>query len=273
MKDLLLPTTPRLAVSVQGSGPLVILVHGMGGNRSNWAPQIEALSPYFTAVAVDLRGYGESEDPPHPLDFKTDFSSDLVAVMDHFQVPRAHLVGLSMGGRVVRATCLRHPERVASAVLANTSPGFDHLTTEQQEAFVKQRSGALVNGTFPPGFGEQQARAMLAPLAPPAAFQSVAHASDRLRLRNYLEVLRVSTLQDRGDRLESIRCPVHLITSDLDQVYPEAIAHAMQARIPQATLSRIVGAGHISNLEQPATFNRILLDFLRALPQETSARI
>ena len=272
MPDLIIPSSPRLAITVAGQGPLVILVHGLGGDRSTWTHQIHALQSRYTAVSVDLRGYGDSDDPPGPIRFKQDFCADLVAVMDYFQVPRAHLVGLSMGGRVVRTTALQVPDRVASLTLANTSPGFDHLEPAQLEAFVEARSSTIVNHQLPPGFGRQQALGMMAPDTPEPVVQTMAQAVDRLRVDNYLNTLRASTLQDRGDHLENIACPVHIITSDLDTVYPATISQAMQTRLPHATLTCIAGAGHISNLEQPDAFNRALIHFLDALPREAVAQ-
>lgn len=263
-----IPSSPRLAISVAGEGPLVILVHGLGGDRSTWAHQLEALQHKYTAVSVDLRGYGDSEDPPLPIQFKADFCADLLAVIDYFNVPRAHLVGLSMGGRVCRTAALQMPDRVASLTLANTSPGFDHMTATQLEAFVEARSGTLEQNGLPPDFGRQQTRAMMAPGAPLSANNVMAQAVDRLRVPNYLSTLRASTLQDRGDRLEDITCPVHIITSDQDTVYPAGVTTALCQRIPHALHTEIIGAGHISNLEQPDAFNAALMRFLDSLPRE-----
>lgn len=271
MQDLVIPSNPSLVITVAGRGPLVILIHGLGGDRSTWHEQIKALQSRYTAVSIDLRGYGDSGDPPGPINFKRDFCADLVAVMDYFKVSRAHLVGLSMGGRVARTTALQVPNRVASLTLANTSPGFDHMEPAQLEAFVQARSSVIQGNQLPANFGYQQAQGMMAPGTPESILQTMARAVDRLRVANYLNTLQASTLQDRGDHLEDIACPVHVITSDLDTVYPADVTLAMQARVPNATLTRIKGAGHISNLEQPETFNQALIHFLDTLPRETDA--
>jgi 3-oxoadipate enol-lactonase len=259
-----LPCTPHLAVSVAGQGPLVLLVHGMGGDRHSWRAQIEALAQQgFTAASVDLRGYGGSGDIEGALDFHRDFGADLLAVLDHFQVPRAHLVGLSMGSRVARSLALRHPERVASLVLANSSPGFDAMGADEVDRFIADRSAAFQGGQVPASFGMDQARAMCAPDAAPEALRTAAEAMQRIRLKNYLAVLVASTRQDRGDRLEQIACPTLVITSDQDRVYPEPVTRQLLARIPGVAHARIERAGHLSNLEQPEAFNRALLAFLR----------
>jgi 3-oxoadipate enol-lactonase len=271
MKRAIISSASRLGITWAGQGPLVLFVHGMGGDRSAWHKQIEALQGEFTAVSVDLRGYGESDDPPHALDFKQDFADDLIAVIDHFSVPRAHLVGLSMGGRVVRATSLIAPERVASVTLANTSPGFDGLSQAEMNDFIEKRSAVGDGIQLPEDFGLKQAKAMMAPDTSPVILALAATAIQRLRLPSYLEILKASTLQDRGDKLEDIKAPALIITSDQDRVYPSTISARMQELIPNASLTILYGAGHLSNLEKPQAFNEALLEFLRKLPVEKNA--
>ena len=95
----------------------------------------------------------------------------------------------------------------------------------------------------------------------------------RIRLKNYLAVLNASTRQDRGDRLEQIACPTLVISTDQDRVYPEPVTRQLVERIPGAVHARIERAGHLSNLEQPEAFKRVVLDFLCSLPAEQPARI
>lgn len=261
-----------LALSVAGAGPLVILIHGMGGDRSTWHAQIEALSDAYTAVAVDLRGYGDSAEATSPLDFKRDFTDDLLAVMAHFDVARAHLVGLSMGGRVARTASLRAPHRIASLTLANTSPGFDAMAVADMERFIAERSSGISPHALPPRFGLRQSHGMMAPGASGAALRTAARAMQRVRPGHYLQVLAASTLQDRGDRLEDIGCPTLVISGDGDPVYPAAITRQLTERIPGARHVLIENAGHLSNLEQPQAFNRALRAFLDSLPPEPAAR-
>src|SRR5207247_8478398 len=96
--DLISPA-PRLAVDRTGDGPLVVFLHGIDGNRTNWRDQLGVFAAHFTAAALDARGYGASDDYAGPLAFD-DFAGDLRRVLDHYGARRAHLVGLSMGGRI-----------------------------------------------------------------------------------------------------------------------------------------------------------------------------
>lgn len=102
---------PAIAIDHAGDGELVVLLHGIGGNRTNWTQQVEAFSEQFHTVAWDARGYGNSDDYEGALEFE-DFSRDLLALIDHFGVEKAHLCGLSMGGRIIQDFYRLYPNRV-----------------------------------------------------------------------------------------------------------------------------------------------------------------
>ena len=121
---------PRIAVEHTGAGPLVVFLHGIGGNRNNWRDQLPALAQGLHACAWDARGYGDSDDYEGALDF-ADFSRDLERVLDHFGAAAAHVVGLSMGGLIAQDFYRRHPGRVLSLVLAGTRNVFQRLPVRQ----------------------------------------------------------------------------------------------------------------------------------------------
>jgi len=252
---------PRLALSVAGGGPLVVCLHGIGGHRQHWDDQLREFGAHFTAAAWDARGYGDSDDYAGPLAF-ADFSADLLRVLDHFGAARAHLVGLSLGGRIARDFALRHPARVATLVLANTSAGFDTLTPAEVEAFIRGRRGPLEAGRTPAELAHELARNLVSPAAVPGAYERLVAAMAALRKDAYLKTVEASTREDRGARIEAISAPTLVVTSDGDRLYSAALAEAMTRRIPGARLALIRGAGHLSNLEQPAAFNAAVLDFL-----------
>ncbi len=97
-----------IAYDIEGGGPVVVFLHGIGGNRTNWGKQLEAFSRQFCAVAWDARGYGASADPPTTLRF-SDYADDLQRLLDHLKAETAHLVGLSMGGMIVQDFYARYP--------------------------------------------------------------------------------------------------------------------------------------------------------------------
>jgi 3-oxoadipate enol-lactonase len=209
---------PRLALSVAGEGELVLFLHGIGGRRQNWDAQLAFFSAHYKAAAWDARGYGESDDYDGPLDFAV-FSQDVLRVLDHFGAQKAHLVGLSMGGRIARNFALRHPPA--------------------------------------------QAKRLLGPDAPPAAYEKLVASLSAVHRESYLKTVEASVAQDLAAPIDNIAVPTLVITSTHDSLYPLRVAEDMARRIPGARLAVIERAGHLSNLERPDEFNRIVLEFLR----------
>lgn len=110
----------RIRYVVRGSGPAVVLVHGfMVNTEINWVGPgiLDSLANRFTVVALDLRGHGASDKPHDPAAYGTAFVDDIVHVLDHLEIERAHIVGYSMGALIALNLLAAHPERVASAVL------------------------------------------------------------------------------------------------------------------------------------------------------------
>ena len=119
-------TRPRIALEYAGSGEAVIMLHGIGGNRTNWWNQIDFLQHQYLAIAWDARGYGDSDDYNGDLIFK-DFSEDLTIVLSQFGLESAHIVGLSMGGRIAMEFAATYPHKVNSLALVDTHLGFQNM--------------------------------------------------------------------------------------------------------------------------------------------------
>jgi pimeloyl-ACP methyl ester carboxylesterase len=253
---------PRIALDVAGSGPLVLFLHGIGGNRTHWDDQLAAFAPEFTAAAWDARGYGDSDDYDGPLAF-ADLAADLLRVLDFLGAERAHLVGLSLGGRIARDFCLRHPERVATLALCNTHAGFDDLAPEAVDAFLRARQEPLAAGKELRDLAPALARGIVGKSAVPGAYHRLVASLSTMRKSVYLRTLEASVREDRGALVERIAVPALVVTSDEDAVYPPATAEALARRIRGVRLAVIPGAGHVSNLDQPARFNATVLGFLR----------
>lgn len=253
MQTVSVGPSPRLALSVAGEGELVLFLHGIGGRRQNWDAQLAFFSKHYKAAAWDARGYGDSEDYEGPLDF-TVFSADVLRVLDHFGARQAHLVGLSMGGRIARNFALHHPERLHSLTLANTSPGFGVMGPEKAREFVEQR-----RRLDPPA----QAKRLMGPDAPPSAYETLVASLSAVHRDSYLKTIEASVAQDLAAPIERITVRTLVITSTHDSLYPLAVGEDMARRIPHARLAVIERAGHLSNLEKPDEFNRIVLEFLR----------
>ena len=256
-----IPGKPSLALDLAGSGPLVLFMHGIGGNRSNWRAQREAFAPDFAFAAWDARGYGDSEDYEGPLAFD-DFVHDVLRVLDHFGVARAHLVGLSMGGRIAMRTALLHPDRVATLTLVDTHEGFEAFSPEQRQAFVDSRRAPLLAGKAPRDIAEPVARSLVSPGAKPEHLQQLIDSISALHKDSYIKSLEATVAQVTLGDISAIRAPVHFVVGAQDTLTPVAMHHEMAAKIGHAPVSILPEAGHLSNIENAPAFNRAARDWL-----------
>lgn len=255
------PGAPRLALDVAGQGPLLLLMHGIGGNRGNWRAQREALSAHFTFAAWDARGYGDSEDYDGPLAFD-DFVADVLRVLDHFGVERAHLLGLSMGGRIAMRAALLHPGRIATLTLVDTHEGFSAFTPRQRQDFVDSRKAPLLAGQAPADIAWPVARSLAGPRAQPEHVEQLAQSIAALHKDSYIKSLEATVAQvDLGD-ISAIRAPAHFIVGADDPLTPVAMHHEMAAKLGGVPVSVLPEAGHLSNIENAPAFNQAALDWL-----------
>jgi 3-oxoadipate enol-lactonase len=256
-----IPGPPRIALDHAGAGQLLIMLHGIGGNRTNWHDQLPVFGVHFHAVSWDARGYGASDDHEGPLDF-SDFARDLARVLDHFNSARAHLVGLSMGGMIAMDFYSRYPERVATLTICDSLPGFNHLTPEQRREFVRLRQEPLLNGQEPKDIAPSVAETLIGKSARPGSFERLVASMSALHKESYLKTISGGASYQRHFELEKFAAPTHVVVGDEDRLTPPEMSRQMAARIPGARLTVIEGAGHLSNIEQPEKFNGAVLGFL-----------
>jgi 3-oxoadipate enol-lactonase len=254
--------TPRLAIDKQGSGPLLVFMHGIGGNRTNWHDQFATFATHFTVVSWDARGYGKSEDydgPLHPIDF----SHDLQRLLDHYGTQKAHIAGLSMGGTIAQDFYSLYPERVATLVLCDTSDGLNTtMRPEQREEFIRLRLGPLLAGKEPKDMAPTVADTLIGRQSSRASWQRLVDSMAALHKESYIKTVRANTSRTDYPDARQISVPTLLVFGEDDRLTPPAIGRAMQAKIPGAQLVIIPTAGHLSNIEQPEAFNQAVLDFL-----------
>ena len=261
METAIVPGMPRIAVERVGEGPLVVFLHGIGGNRTNWRDQLSVFARDFHAVAWDARGYGDSDDYEGPLDFGN-FADDLCRVLDHFDVTRAHLVGLSMGGMIALDFATRYADCVATLTLCDSLPGFTHLSEAQRAEFIRLRQEPLLAGKEPSDMAPAVARSLLGKNPRAGSYERLVESMSALHKQSYLKTIAGSANYGRKLDLESIAVPTHVVVGDEDTLTPPAMSREIARRIPEARLTIIEGAGHLSNIEQPEAFNRAVLDFL-----------
>lgn len=248
--------------------PALVLIHGFPFSLEQWRPQLDGLEDAWRVVAYDLRGHGQSATGPGPL-FIEDLVDDLVELLDHLGLESACLGGLSMGGYIALRAVDREPSRIHGLVLADTKAGADdnagRVKRAQAAKTVRAKGmSAFADGLLPALFPKErldpptsavrEVRAMIEATSPEGAALALGAMASRLDLR---------------ERLADIRVPTLVVVGEDDTLTPPAEAEALVAGIPDATLVRLDGAGHVSNLEAPDAFTDALRAFLERMHPRT----
>lgn len=251
----------NLAYTVVGQGPSVLLVHGFALSRRLWAPQVRGLADRYRLVLPDLRGFGSSDAGEAQPTIET-YAQDIAALLDVLNIQRIVFCGLSMGGYIAFAFYRLFPQRVQALVLADTraqadTPEIRQAREEQITLIDREGTTALADVLWPRFLAPENAE------RDPALVREVRAMIEGASARGAIGALRA--MMDRPDStplLPQITCPTLIIVGEQDSVTPRADAELMAARIPQAKLKVIAGAGHLSNLERPDDFNQALRAFL-----------
>lgn len=262
---------PAVAFDATGAGDLLVFLHGVGADRRVWRRQLEHFGASFRAVAWDAPGYGDSGDFAGSGGSRravtiSAFSEALLRLIDYFGAERAHLVGHSMGGVIAQDFYSRHPARVRSLTLANTTRSLRLSMTEAElEAFLEARKTPLEQGASLAELARALAGNLLAEEHDPAVHAQVVACLSALRPQSYIEALEAVTRYRQRIDLGAVTVPTLIVTSDRDRLTPPTEGAEIAARIPRAKHATLAGAGHMSNMEAPDEFNHILGEFLRTV--------
>lgn len=241
-----------VAASGSGSTPIVFL-HGVGSDKSVWAPQLDHFGKSRRAVAFDYPGYGDSDPAAHGAG-RDDFAAAILAAMDSLSIERAHVCGLSLGGVVAIALHAAAPERCESLILADT------FAVHPDGRGIYERSVAASADLR--ALAEARVDVLLAQPADPAIRAEVVETMAKIDPAAYRIGAEAVWLADQRDRAAAIGVPTLVVCGAEDKVTPPALSRELAALIPGARYAEIPGAGHLSNLEQPGAFNRLVGEFV-----------
>jgi 3-oxoadipate enol-lactonase len=253
----------RIAYHTWGrrSGPVAVLVQGLGVDGRGWALQRGAFGRRYRCIAPDNRGTGRSDVPPGPYDL-FQMAEDVIAVMDAEGVDRAHVVGASMGGVIAQIVGVLHPERVESLTLACTACRHHAW---RKELLAEWGNAVLDRGM--PGLTEDAMRWLIGPRLQ-RRFGVWLNVLARVLLQTKPEafVAQVDAIlamsDDMRDQLPAIDLPTLVITGSQDTLTPFGDAEELAELIEGAKLVSIGGVAHGLMAEAPNAFNDQVLKFL-----------
>ena len=247
-------TAGLIGLEERGAGGIPILfLHGVGSDKTVWRPQLEHFARERRAIAFDYPGYGDSALVPEGTT-RDDFAVSILAAMDALKVERAHVCGLSLGGVIAIALHAAAPEHCVSLILADT------FAVHPDGRGIYERS--MAGSADMRAFAEARADFLLAQPADPAVRAEVVETMSRIDPAAYVIGAEAVWLADQCDRVRDIKVPTLILCGEEDKPTPPALSRELHAMIAGSRLQWIAGAGHLTNLEQPAVFNRLVGEFI-----------
>jgi 3-oxoadipate enol-lactonase len=245
--------------AIEGHGPVVTFSHSLACHLGMWDEQVQALRDRYRVLRFDTRGHGQSSAPAGPYTLEQ-LADDFHALLRGLGIAETHFVGLSMGGMIGQVFALAHPGVVQSLVLCDTTSRYPAAARPLWEERIRtvQAKGMepMVQPTLERWFTApfrarrtdvtERVAAMIRN-TPPEGYVGCCHAIPKI---------------DVTDRLKEVRCPALVVVGEEDPGTPVEMARDIHAALPSSELAILRAASHLSNLEQPAEFNRVVAGFL-----------
>ncbi|MBT3536409.1 MAG: alpha/beta hydrolase [Rhodospirillaceae bacterium] len=248
------------AFTSQGDGPVLLFLHGIGGNRQSFDSQLPAFADQWRAVSWDMPGYGDSA-PLAEMTFEN-LAHSVADLLDHLEAPSSAIVGHSMGGMVAQEFMVHYPDRAAALVLSATSPSFGKPGGEWQEWFLGQRLAPLDRGLSPADFANELVPNLMAENPSDAAVSAAMASMSALSSETYRAALHCLVRFNQRAKLRDIACPTLALAGEHDEAAPASMMEKMSGYIPDCRYHCLPGVGHLANLENPDNFNQAIRGFL-----------
>lgn len=249
----------RIHYEAAGSGPPALFIAGLGSTGGSWADAVAGLSSDFRCIALDNRDAG-ANDPEAEQYSIADMADDCAAFLRAIGVPRAHVIGSSMGGFIAQHLALNYPAVVDHLVLVGTSPvtGLTPMSPPDPAEWIAdplERARRRIKQTVAAGSLDDR----------PARVEELARQTrhNRMTVEGYARQTRaINETHDVRARLRDIAAPTLIIHGDVDPLIPPRAAKLLAEGIPGARLEVLEGVGHIPHREVPEEFCRLTRAFL-----------
>jgi len=247
---------------IEGDGPVVTFSHSLACNLSMWDEQTRALKGRYRVLRFDTRGHGQTSAPADAYTLEQ-LADDLKGLLDGLGITATHFVGLSMGGMIGQVFALKHPAMVQSLVLCDTTSRYPGAAAPVWEERIK----AVGTKGMEPMVAPTLERWFTAPFRARRQdlMDKVGAMIRSTPAPGYIGCCHAIPKINVTERLKEVRCPALVIVGEEDPGTPVEMAREIHAALPGAELAILSRASHLSNLEQPAEFNRALGGFLDKL--------
>src|SRR5712692_4180501 len=268
----------RLYYEESGGGTPMVFIHEFAGDYRSWEPQMRFFARYFRCVAFNARGFPPSDIPEDGARYsQTHARDDVIAVLDHLKIQRAHVVGLSMGGFAALHVGIDYPERARSLVIGGCGYGAE---PDKREKFRAECEAAATS--FEANWSEAAKKYTLGPTRvqfqnkDPRGWAEFAQQFLEQSARGHALTMRGvqmkrPSLWELVDGMRKIDIPTLILTGDEDDPCLEP-ALLMKRSIATSGLVVLPYSGHTINIEEPDAFNRAVLEFLARVDEGRSTR-
>lgn len=255
-----------------GQGEPILWMHGFSGSHLGWLAQARAFGAAHRCIVYDHRDSGQSSESSRAYSIR-DLADDAAALLDHLNIPRATVVGFSMGGAVAQEFAINHPDRLTGLALVATYTKGDPRGSDNLRSWARMRR------SFPP---EDFARAT-APwvytyreyLVPEFIENQIRRGLENPHWQSqeaYERQMEAVLAHDAEDRLDRIAAPCLVICGEDDILAPLRFSRMLAERIPLARLEVIPEVGHGLLWVKPAAVSEALDRFLMSVQQDPAAR-
>lgn len=252
-----------VSIREAGSGPAIVLLHGIGSGSGSWVYQLEHLSSRFRVIAWDAPGYGESDPLPVDAASADSYANSLLATLDAANVSSALVVGHSLGALIAARFVIRFPDRVRGLFLAD--PAIGHARFPESEKRAK-REARLVpfKALGSERFAAERAPNLLAHDTTPEKIALVEWNMARLTRKGLGDAAQLLSAGDLLGDVAAISKPARVVCGEDDQVTPPAECRKVAAAFPElSTYHEISASGHASYIDQPDAFTHHVLQFAK----------
>jgi len=235
-----------------GKGFPLVLVHGLLSDLATWRYQIEPFSRHYLVITLDLKGHGQSSKPTREYRVAS-HADDVYHLLQKLRIPEAHLCGLSMGGMVAEVMAIRYPKTVRGLVLADSAAMISEDAVNDRLTLIKKHG---MNWFADWGIKK------ITRIATPEAKEHVKKMIARVGHDDYrLAIISTAGFNIAPD-LAKITAPTLIIVGEKDDTTPLWHADQIHGWLPGSRLVVMKGASHMTPVENPQEFNKLVLDFL-----------